>query len=132
MRSKRIEHNADSFFAGLVGGYLVFGNETPVNNQVVCFVSHANRIRSRTCVLTHVTSRHVTHARTLDCVVSVVARDCRSGDARQGAWHCSVAAQGQVIPVDGRSRLVNRFIVEEYMLFVFAVVNVFFLVLLGE
>lgn len=28
------EHNADAFVAGVIGGYIVFGKDTPVNNQV--------------------------------------------------------------------------------------------------
>ena len=28
------EHHSDAFFAGLIGGYYVFGKDTPVNNQV--------------------------------------------------------------------------------------------------
>jgi peroxisomal membrane protein 4 len=29
------EKSTDSFFAGLVGGYLIFGNDNSVNNQVI-------------------------------------------------------------------------------------------------
>ena len=28
------EHNIDSFVAGAIGGYIIFGNDTSVNNQV--------------------------------------------------------------------------------------------------
>lgn len=28
------EHNYDSFVSGAIGGYLIFGNDTSVNNQV--------------------------------------------------------------------------------------------------
>jgi len=32
------ERNADTFFAGLLGGYIVFGNRTAVNEQIVLYV----------------------------------------------------------------------------------------------
>ena len=32
------EHNADSFISGLIGGYIVFGEDTSVNNQIVLYL----------------------------------------------------------------------------------------------
>jgi len=32
------ERNADTFFAGLIGGYIVFGDRTPMNEQIVFYV----------------------------------------------------------------------------------------------
>ncbi|KAI9004630.1 Tim17/Tim22/Tim23/Pmp24 family-domain-containing protein [Gaertneriomyces semiglobifer] len=32
------EHNLDSFFAGIVGGYIVFGKNNNVNNQIVLYL----------------------------------------------------------------------------------------------
>jgi peroxisomal membrane protein 4 len=32
------ERNADTFFAGMIGGYIVFGDRTPVNEQIVFYV----------------------------------------------------------------------------------------------
>ncbi|KAI8815067.1 Tim17/Tim22/Tim23/Pmp24 family-domain-containing protein [Cladochytrium replicatum] len=32
------EHHADPFLAGLVGGYIVFGEDTNINNQIVLYV----------------------------------------------------------------------------------------------
>eukprot|EP00842_Homolaphlyctis_polyrhiza_P005030 jgi/Hompol1/5528/HPOL_004500-RA len=37
-RVKGFEHNADSLIAGIIGGYLVFGENTPVNNQIVLYL----------------------------------------------------------------------------------------------
>ena len=33
-----VEHNADSFISGLIGGYLIFGKDNPVNNQIVLYL----------------------------------------------------------------------------------------------
>nr|KAJ3405046.1 Peroxisomal membrane protein 4 [Polyrhizophydium stewartii] len=35
---KGFEHNADSFIAGIIGGYIVFGKNTAVNNQIVLYL----------------------------------------------------------------------------------------------
>jgi len=32
------ERNFDTFFAGLIGGYLVFGDRNPINEQVVLYI----------------------------------------------------------------------------------------------
>ena len=32
------ENSLDSFLAGCIGGYFIFGNDTPVNNQIVLYL----------------------------------------------------------------------------------------------
>ena len=32
------EHSADAFVAGLIGGYLIFGTDNAVNNQIVLYL----------------------------------------------------------------------------------------------
>jgi peroxisomal membrane protein 4 len=33
-----VEHSADSFIAGLIGGYMIFGTDNAVNNQIVLYL----------------------------------------------------------------------------------------------
>jgi peroxisomal membrane protein 4 len=37
------ERNFDTFFAGLIGGYLIFGDRNPVNEQVRSFFRRKKR-----------------------------------------------------------------------------------------
>ena len=35
---KGYEHHTDSLIAGVIGGYLIFGENNPVNNQIVLYL----------------------------------------------------------------------------------------------
>jgi hypothetical protein len=35
------ENEYDSFISGIIGGYLIFGDDTPVNQQIKLFRNHS-------------------------------------------------------------------------------------------